>query len=270
MSEKRIAIVGTAPSWRDAPFTDPSIEIWGLNDAYTLGWPRASRWFEQHPLDKLYFRPVAQKVVYAEDVPTGYYVRPEGHLDRLRDMARTIPVYLQGPPPAGWPPHAQRFPLEDVDARLAALCGDETGFGYWASGPAYMVALAILEGATEIQVWGIHLETEHEYRLQRANFEHILGIARGRGIKVVMAPQSPVLKHGWRYAYEPKPAEHPIKPTLRKAQQEKAQMVNTLARLPWWRRRGPLQDRLRRAEALEQDCLWTLQQRAPIRIVCAA
>lgn len=262
---KRVAILGTAPSYKSAPFDDPGLEFWCLNDMWTLQPPRADRWFELHPLDKLYFRPVHDRVVYAEDVPHGYYVRPQGHVEQLRGMARTIPVYLQSAPPAGWPAHAQRFPYEQVDAFMASICQDET-FGYWASGPAYEVALAMMEGAEEIQVWGIELATDHERQQQRFQFEHILGIARGRGIKVVMAPQSPILKHGWRYAYEPKPAEHPAKQMLRKARHEQSQVMAALARVPWYRRRGPLQDRLRRACALEMDCVMTLRRREPITL----
>lgn len=254
----RVAIIGTAPSWRDCPFDDPGLFCMSLNDAYTLGFPRVDAWWELHPLDHLYFRPINQKVVYAEDVPPGYYVRPEGHLEQLKAMSRSIPVFLQGEPAGeGWGPNAQRFRLEDYRATY----GD-----YWASGPAYMVAWAIEQGAEEIQVWGIHLETEQEYRDQRANFEHVLGIAKGRGIKVVMAPPSPLLKHGWRYGYEPRPSMHPAKLTLKKTQHEKAQLVERLARLPRFAPKAPTLDKLRRLDALEADCYRALQQRQPLVI----
>ncbi len=68
--KKRCAIVGTAESWKDTPWDDPSLEIWSLNDAYSLnGFQRADRWFELHPTDKFYFRPKQQRAVYAELVP---------------------------------------------------------------------------------------------------------------------------------------------------------------------------------------------------------
>ena len=100
---QRVAIVGTAPSLKRTPWADPTLQVWGLNDAYTLGFPRADRWYEQHPLHKLYIRARDQKVVYADQVPHGWYVRPEGHLDWLQVQARTIPVFLQETPPKGWP-----------------------------------------------------------------------------------------------------------------------------------------------------------------------
>lgn len=254
---KRVAIVGTAPSWKNCPWDDQTLEIWALNDAWTLGLPRIDRHYELHPLNRFHFRKRNDRVVYAEDVPYGHYVRPEGHIEWLQNSAKTIPVFLQGEPPAGWPPNAHRLPIEELEAAFGA---------YWASGPAYEVAHAILEGASEIQVWGIHLSTDQEHRDQRNNFEHLLGIARGRGIKIVMADASPVLKHGWKYAYEPKPALHPAKQKLIQVRHFKSELVQQLAQMSRWANRGPALDRLRRFEAMEMDCLQRMQNREPVRI----
>src|SRR3990167_6876158 len=263
---KRIAIVGTAPSWVDTPWHDLDLKIWSLNDAYLCrdwkgqGIPRADRWFDLHPLDKFVYRKADQKVIYANQVPPGYYVRPDGHLDWLKQQAKTIPVYLQQEPPAGWPAHAQRFPIEAVTERF----GD-----YWASGPSYMVALAILEGATEIHVYGIHLSTQHEYIDQRPNFERMLGIAQGLGITVVMAQTSPVLKHGWQYGYQPKPepVTHPAEQAMHEAHSQRAKLLKAMAGWPWWRRRTAVTDRLRRLEALEQDFQLQIMQTRPSSVV---
>lgn len=254
---KRVAIVGTAPSWVHTPWNDPTLEIWTLNDGYTLGVPRTDRHFELHPLDKLYFRPMHQRTVYAEDVPHGFYVRPQGHLEKLQEMARTIPVYLQQEPPKGWPPNARRLPIEDLEREFGT---------YWASGPSYEVALAMQEGATEIQVWGIHLETEQEYREQRPNFEGLLMRAMERGITVVMAPQSPLLKHGWKYAYEHKPSPHPAKYALLQVRHDKAKLIEQLATWPRFKRKAPALDRLRRMTAHEADYALALQHRTPLVI----
>lgn len=254
---KRVAIVGTAQSWKQCPFDDPTLEIWGLNDAYTLNFPRIDRWYELHPLDKFHYRPQHERVVYADSVPHGYYVRPEGHLEWLQQAAKAIPVFLQAEPPKGWPPNAQRFPIEAAEARFGS---------YFASGPAFEIAHAILEGASEIQVWGIHLSTEQEYRDQRPNFERMLGIAEGLGIKVIMAPTSPVLKHGWKYGYEPKPAKHPAKDALLKVRQQKSALVIELAQASRFANKAPALDRLQRMSAIEADCLRTLSQRGRVTI----
>ena len=263
MHAKRVCIVGTAPSWRDTPWADVGLEVWSLNDAMMLGLPRASRWFEIHPLDKMVFRPKTQKFVKAEDIPPGHYMRPEGHIEWLREQAKTIPVYLQQVPPEGWPGHAQRFPIERVTEAFGA--------DYWASGPSYMLALALLEGYTEIWITGIHLSTEAEYREQRPQWEFLLGRALGRNvthsripgfrvydgaIRLVLPDACPILTHGWKYGYEPKPTPppNPYAAEWKATQKEKHALVKDLV---YWTK-GPAakriaMERLARLEVIEQD-----------------
>lgn len=232
------------------PWDDPTLEPWGLNDGYMsrdmhgLGHRRFGRWFELHPLDKFYYRAPDKKVVYAEDVPPGHYVRPTGHVEWLQKFSVTNPVYLQGEPPEGFGPNAMRFPIEDAEARFGA---------YWASGPSYMVALAIMEGVQEIHVYGIHLSTQAEYIEQRGNFEHLLGLARGLGITVVMAKESPLLKHPWKYAYEPKPhgTVNPLHKELHEVRKAKSSLVASLVNWPRFKSKATEMEQLRRLEAKE-------------------
>ena len=266
---KRVAIIGTAGSWVDTPWNDPSLECWSLNDGYMcrdakgLGFQRISRWYELHPLDKMWFRPRDAKVVYANQVPKGAYVRPEGHLEWLKTQAQTIPVYLQGEPPAGWPVNAKRFPIEEIESRFGKYWGDQP---YWASGPSYMVAQAILEGATEIAVYGIHLSTQAEYLEQRPNFEHILGIAKGLGVKVTMAKSSPLLKHPWKYGYEPKPIQvvppqiESARKELQQVRQERSTLSQQLVTWPRFKSKAPQLKRLRDLDLLETDLAQTISR----------
>lgn len=253
MSTKRVCILGTAESWSKAPFDDPSIEIWALNDCYCLNIKRADRWFELHPLDRMVFRPKTAKVIRGQ-IPHGWFVRPEGHIEWLKNFAKTNPVYLQAEPDASWPVNAKRFPIEQAEAEFGQ---------YWASGPSYMVALAMLEGYTEIQVYGIHLATEEEYRQQRSNFEFILGVARGRGIKVVMAESSPVLRHPWRYAYDDKPAlpENPMKAEWDATQKELKQLTQALVNWPVRKDKTRALERMKRLQVIALD----IQQQAAKR-----
>lgn len=259
---KRVCITGTAESWRLTPWADPSIEIWSLNDAYSLGFPRADRWFELHPLDRMYFRDPKQKVIRAEDIPQGYYVRPKQHLEWLKTQAASIPVYLQNAPPADWPANAQRFPLERVTEAFGA--------NYWASGPSYMLALAVLEGYTEIWVTGIHLATAAEYREQRPQWEHLLGRVLGPhvteskangfriydgAIRLVLPEACPILHHPWRYAFDdrPVPPVDPMAVEWKAIQKEKAALVAVLVNQPAGRQRATHLERLRRIEVIEMD-----------------
>jgi hypothetical protein len=166
---KRICICGTAPTWRDAPFDDPSVEFWMLNDMHLLNPPRADRWFDLHPLDKMFFRGAGQKM-QGHDVPAGFFLRPAGHLEWLRKQQ--IPVYVQDAAALG-SPSARTFPREAIVQRFGPN---------FASSPAWMVALAMLEGATEIFIYGIHLATEWEYQKQKPNLTFLMGIAAGLGI----------------------------------------------------------------------------------------
>jgi hypothetical protein len=258
----KCCLLGTAPSWCDAPWDDLSIEIFSLNDAYLCrdkagkGLRRVNRWYELHPFDKMWLRPADKPVVYAHEIPKGHYVRPEGHLEWLKTQAMTIPVVLQQNPPDDWPSNAFRLPLEAIEAKFGMFWGDQP---YWASGPSFMLAHAILEGYQEIHVYGIHLSTQAEYIEQRPNFEHLLGIAKGLGIKVVMAPKSPLLKHGWKYAYEPKPVPE-VPETLASARKDiqrvrtqKAETVRALVQWPWWKPKGSTMAQLQELELLEAD-----------------
>ena len=260
---KRCCIVGTAQSWRETPWNDPSLEIFSLNDAYQLGFPRADRWFEIHPLDKLWYRPDDSKIVRAEDVPKGFFIRPKDHLAWLKKQAETIPVYLQEMPPADWPANARRFPFEQVFAQF----GDD----YWASGPSYMLALAFMEGYQEIWISGIHLATESEYREQRPQFESLISQLLGPNVKkskkngfrfydghvrIVLPESSPIMQHGWKYALEPKPVAppNPYREELALTVKAKQELVKALIQWPVGKDKAHAIERLRRLEIIELDC----------------
>jgi hypothetical protein len=255
---QRVAIVGTAPSWRLTPWNDPGLRILGLNDAYQLRWPRADEWYDLHPMDKFYYTP--GRKVFAHEVPAGWYVRPEGHVEWLRQQA--IPVWLQSAPPDGWL-HARAFPWEDIRATFGQ---------YFQSSPALMLAHAILRGAKEIHIYGIHLATEHEYIEQRPNFEYLIGRALGAGkireskhqgcityetedARIVMPEASPLLRSNFRYALEPRPAAtlEPLKWELHKLQIKHARVVQALKTRKWWQPASSTQAQLWYLEAALDD-----------------
>ncbi len=81
---------------------------------------------------------------------------------------------------------------------------------YFTSTASYMIASAIDEGAEGIGLFGVNMSTDGEYQNQKPCCEYLIGIARGRGIKVHIAPGSPLLlseKGLYGYEYnEPSPA----------------------------------------------------------------
>jgi hypothetical protein len=198
---KRCAIVGTANTWIQTPFSDPAVDILTLNDGYALAWrkgwadlPRYTAHFDLHPIHQMSFQPKGRTRVSQAEVPVGAYMRPAGHLDWLR--TRNFPVFVNEKP-AHWPDSVQTFPRQQIQEAF--------GTTYFCSTPAWMLAWAILQGYTSIEIYGIHLATEWEYVEQRPNFEWWLALALGRGVSIKLPEKCPLMKAKHLYAYEPKP-----------------------------------------------------------------
>ncbi len=95
-----------------------------------------------------------------------------------------------------------RYPIEEVTKLIGKTAN---GTPYLESSIAYMMAMAILElkSGDKIGIWGVDLHCDSEYAYQRPNLEYLIGLARGRGIKVIVPPQSALLSHqsGVPYGY---------------------------------------------------------------------
>ena len=248
-AERRIAIVGTAPTWKAVPWDDPTLEIWCLNDMHVLHPPRADRWFDLHPFDKMYFRP-HNKPVYAGDVPAGFFVRPADHLEWLRKQ--TIPVYVQDAAALG-SPSAVTFPRERCEREI---------YPTYCSSPAWMVAFALLEGVTELHVYGIHLATEWEYIHQRPNFESLLTLAAARGVKVVLPRGCPLLRASHQYGFEDDPdlPKVALKRKMQRLQDEMALVQKQAKGRKWYSRPDPNHaSRLAFLKAQLMDCQLGIQ-----------
>lgn len=174
---KRVALVGfSASSLHLVPWTDPNVELWGLNQSYIHFERQPDRWFEIH-------RPEAREDVA---VPT--------YLDDLKVIG--CPLYMIQAEDAY--PTSLSYPLEEINATAPAQLK-----GYFTSGVSYMVALAIHLGFEEIALYGIDCATGTEYERQKPCLEAWLSYAAGRGIKVVIPPQSALFKTPFLYGYEP-------------------------------------------------------------------
>lgn len=249
---ERFCITGTAPTWRMTPWADTGLVIASMNDAYQMdGFERADEFYDLHPLDHFYLVPEApagqKAIIYAHQIPHGHYVRPAKHLDWL--ATQTIPVWLhpdhaaQHPASADWPA-ARPFPKAEI----------EDAFGrYFTSTPAWMLAHAILRGAKELHIYGIHLSTESEYIEQRPNFEFLCGCVLGRGKRkltvadglrhyetadgmIVLPEASPILSSNFQYAFEvsPRRAVEPLKWNLHKAVVKRDRRILALKQAnPW-------------------------------------
>lgn len=177
----KVAVIGLAPSTRDGiPWNDEAWELWGLAwDAERYKLHRAFEIHDMHDITQFHGHTPASLKEYLEKIS----------FCRRLYMADAYPEV----------PGAERYPYELV----SQVCGN-----YWESSIAYMVGLAIVEGAEEISIYGVSMKANEEYFYQRPNLEYLIGLATGRGIKVHVHEGSPVMKfsgcdgyngrYGWR------------------------------------------------------------------------
>lgn len=201
---RKIAIVGTAGSGREAPYRDESYEIWGVSARadYVI---RANRWYELHRLDgePPEWAAAWRKTLsgFIQDIPL-YMLYPEP------DLAKTVKPY----------------PHDEIIARF--------GTYFMTSTFSWMIAQAIHElrptrGANgegdEIFICGVDMEAGTEYAQQRAGFRHFIHLASALGIIVTR------LGEGGQ-SYEPIP--YPMwqdDPLLCKLEWRKKQTTDRLA-----------------------------------------
>lgn len=160
----KVAVVCGAPSSQHlVPHDDPQWEIWVLgNRLNNYAGKRVTRVFEIHD-------------GCVEEHGPQY---PKWLVDHGISLVvgRSFPATAE---------HVQTFPFEEA-SRLF-------GSTYLTSSTAYMMALAILDGATEIGVYGSDMSVDdHEYFWQRPCLEAWIGFAKGRGIKVHIPDVSPL------------------------------------------------------------------------------
>lgn len=242
---RRCAIIGTAQSWNQCPWEDQGLEVWSLNDAYLRGIPRMTRWYDLHPPHQWVTQAAAQARISTGALgriamPAGGYLRPDTHAQWL--ATRPCPVYVLQPRP-DWPT-SRAFPFAEILQAFAPMWPWRrqrsgqilAGTDYETSTPAWMLLHALLEGYQEIHVYGIHLATEWEYLEQRPNFEWLLGLAAGRGVKIVLPQMAPICRAPFRYGIELK-ADVPVKMLTHQMEQIKAEGALVRQRheaLPRW------------------------------------
>lgn len=156
----KIAIVGGSDSKIYAPFDDKSIEIWSVNNTATT-LPRLTRWFQLHKLD------VIEKT--------------QKNIDLLKKSE--VPIYMQ----EQFADYAKsvKYPYDEMIEKYGKVFGSSFD---------YMMALAIKEGVTEIQIYGVDMASYSEYGHQRPYAFYWIGMARGLGINVYIHPECGVYR----------------------------------------------------------------------------
>jgi hypothetical protein len=98
----------------------------------------------------------------------------------------TVPIFMQEHHPEV--PASIKYPkgrilLEYPEARA-----------YFTNHVAWMIALALTEGVTTIGLFGVNYGAESEYQTQRGSCEFWLGVAAGRGVRLVIPEQCTLLR----------------------------------------------------------------------------
>lgn len=155
---RKVCIIGTTPSSAEAPFDDPSWEIWGCS-ARGEHVTRATRWFELHSF----------KTEEPEWV--------EEWIEKLHEWTKDVEL---------WVARSDRFIGADMDVHQIPIAHIKNTFGtyFLTSTVAWELALAIDEGVDEIAIYGVDLEHGEEYVDQRAGVKHFIELARFAGIKL--------------------------------------------------------------------------------------
>ena len=163
-----IAILGSGPSRKLAPWNDPTWDFWGLG-SFWKWMPRWNVWFEMHQLS----------------------ASSAAEIAALRRL--TVPIYM----PRRYPqiPRSQAFPLTEVSVGHSRL---------FTCTFCYELALAIYLGADRVGLFGVDLDqpsdTPREHTVERMGVAYWVGVARGKGIEVTVAGS--VLTHPYLYGIQ--------------------------------------------------------------------
>lgn len=186
MSELKIALVGSAPaSARNAPYADPSWQIWGCSPGLYGVAMRVNAWFELHLWEpgQTWFSPEYVQWLYA--LPGRDVTLWTGAPKPMGDA--------YGQPPV---PGALVLPWKEIIEKY------DPAQWFCSSSLFWMMAMAIEAGATKIGFWGVDMAATQEYEMQRAGIHFLTYVARQRGIEVGAPAESDLFTPRFRYGID--------------------------------------------------------------------
>lgn len=169
----KVALIGTAPSSRMlAPYNDPSWTIWACSPGNMGALPRVDAWFEIHG-----------NMLWPENKHYG-----EPYLKWLSEQQ--FPVYMQN----------QSFVARATPLPMRELV-EEFGPYFFTSSFAWMMAMAMKKGATEIALYGIDMASREEYIIQRPGAYYFFMEGKRRGIKMSAPYESDIMQPPTLYGF---------------------------------------------------------------------
>lgn len=167
---KRIALIGSAPSSVGlAPYGDPSWTIWGCSPGAVPHVKRVDAWFEMHPLPQPDISPD--------------YIAWMAQLDRPLYMVEAVEGLAK----------SVTYPRVEMEAKYGPY--------FFTSSLSWMFALALEENPQEIGLWGVDMSATEEWGYQRSGCHYFVMLAKARGIKVTVPPESDLLQPPSPYGY---------------------------------------------------------------------
>lgn len=194
---RKIAIIGKAPSSMSmAPYADQSWEIWSINDTlYRKQIPRANRQFELHNIE---------------------LTKQPGYDDYYPWLTTCeLPVFVNSDCPEI--KNQVIYPRSAIASEFSIFTYPEGNLlekscGYFTNSISYLIALAIyelkgVEKDSVIGLWGVDMaqhgrHLKSEYASQRPSCELYVGIAMGRGIRVIVPEECDLLKCKTWYGFD--------------------------------------------------------------------
>jgi len=191
---RSVAIIGfselTLPYLKDSK----ADEYWTMNHVVLIDYvkmPRIDRLFEIHKRE--------------------WYLRGEQtksrNYNKWLKKKHPFPIYMQEEElNTGLVPSAVKYPFQEIcDDLLPGLIKvigvEETHLTYFTSTASFMFALAIHEKFDQIELYGVDMDSDTEWGYQKPCGEFWLGLALGRGIKVIL-PETSNLCSAPIYGYE--------------------------------------------------------------------
>jgi hypothetical protein len=179
---KKVALIGYAESRKEFNPEKYDGEIWIMNDMADI-YDKFDRIFDIHDDENIINR----------------VTRREGL--NLVEMFEGLekPIYMQHK----WDniPYSVEYPIAEIEKEFYK-CNAMGNHLFLTCSPAYMLALAIYEKFEQIELYGIDLAVDGEFKDELPGVLFWLGQAAGRGINIIIAKSSPLLKAFYRYGYD--------------------------------------------------------------------
>ena len=158
-------------------------DYWVFNESAYVGDREDNRWTAGKPISAVFQMHMPQ--IWRSD-NGGHY---PGYYNWLKEQ-HPFPIYMQDIYEDV--PSSKKYPLEPISGYylLNLQRGHKSFENFFTSSAAFAIALAIHLHYTEIHLCGVEMASGTEYARQRDCVSFWLGIAVGRGIKVVLLEES--------------------------------------------------------------------------------